>query len=243
MLKRQRLAFFISGGGTTMEAMAKACLSGQIPIDIACVISSSPMAGGIEKARKLGILDDNIIVINPSDFRGGNGNIDRLRFGRAILSELLPREVTVITQNGWLPLTPEIVIAAFPDSIYNQHPAPVPEFGGKGMYGLAPHAARLEFVEKTQHNFWTEAVAHKVTPEFDKGLVVKSTRVDILSGDTPEILQWRVLPYEHQVQIALLQDIAAGNVQVIPRVELVLPGEESILALAKNHARQHYPHG
>ncbi len=241
---KERLASLISGGGTTMEQIIKACQSGEIPMDVACVIASKPDAGGIEKARRLGIPEKDIIVIDPNKFRGADKKIDQEGFGSAILKELRQRGVTVVTQNGWLPLTPEHVIDEFQDTMFNQHPGPVPEFGGIGMYGRRVHTTRLLFVRETKRDFWTEAIAQRVDKKYDQGAVVKSTRVDILPDDTVDDLQQRVLPVEHKTQIELLKDVARGTVKELARKEtLIRPGEEHVLFLAKRTARLLYPHG
>lgn len=241
---RERLATLISGGGTTMQEIVKACQSGEVKMDIACVVSSTPTAGGIEKARSLRIPEKDIVVINLNNFRGEDKKVDQEGFGLAILKELRERGVTVVTQNGWMPLTPEHVIDEFSETIFNQHPGPVPEFGGRGMYGRRVHAARLLFIRRAKRDYWTEAIAQKVHKEYDQGAVVKSTRVDILPDDTVEDLQQRVLPVEHKTQIELLKDVAKGNVKEMFRQEsLVRPGEEQILFEAKTSAILLYPHG
>ena len=74
---KERLATLISGGGTTMQEIIRACQSGEIPLDVACVISSTPTAGGIEKARRLGIPDTDIVVVDPNEFRGDDKKIDQ----------------------------------------------------------------------------------------------------------------------------------------------------------------------
>ncbi len=241
---KERLATLISGGGTTMQEIIKACQSGEIPMDVACVISSTPTAGGIEKARRLRIPDKDVVVIDPDDFRGDDKKVDPEGFGLKILKELKKRGVTVVTQNGWMPLTPEHIIDEYSDTMFNQHPGPVPEFGGRGMYGRRVHAARLLFTRMTKRDHWTEAIAQRVHRDFDSGAVVKSTRVDILTDDTVDDLQQRVLPVEHRVQIDLLKDVASGNIREITTKEmLVRPGEEQVLILAKRMARFLYPHG
>jgi len=241
---KERLATLISGGGTTMQEIIRTCQSGEVPMEVACVVSSNSSAGGIEKARKLGIPDEDIIVVDPNNFREGDGRIDQDGFGQAILRELRKRGTTVVTQNGWLPLTPGIIIDEFPGMIFNQHPGPVPEFGGKGMYGKRVHAAVLLFTRMTGREPWTEAIAQRVHQKYDQGLVVKSKRVDISPEDTVDDLQQRVLPVEHRVQINLLKDVAAGNIKEVTRGEvLVRPGEEQVLFTAKKVAKLLYPHG
>lgn len=244
MKQRERLASFISGGGTTMQEIVKACQSGEIPMDVACVISSTSTAGGIEKAHRLGIPDKDIIVIDPNEFKGNDKKIDQEGFGRRILKELKDRGVTVVTQNGWMPLTPELIIDAYPEMLFNQHPGPVPEFGGQGMYGRRVHAARLMFARATKRDPWTEAIAQRVHKNFDQGVVMKSAKVDIFPDDTVDDLQKRVLPVEHRVQIALLKDVAQGTIHAVPgREPLVQPGEEKTLFMAKWAAKLLYPHG
>ena len=241
---RERLATLISGSGTTTQEIIRACQSGEIPMDVALVISSNTTAGGIEKARRLGIPDHDIVVVNPNDFRGGDGKVDQEGFGLQILKNVKGRGVTVVTQNGWLPLTPRVVIDQYPETMFNQHPGPVPEFGGKGVYGRRVHAARLLFTRLTGRDNWTEAIGQRVHSEYDQGLVVKATRVEILPEDTVDDLQQRVLPIEHRVQIDLLKDVAKGNIRELTGGEkLVRPGEEQTLSLAKKIARLMYPHG
>lgn len=241
---RERLATLISGGGTTMEQIIIACQKGEIPMDVACVIASNSDAGGIEKARNLGIPENDIIVINPNNFHGEDKKVDQEGFGLAILKTLREHGATVVTQNGWMPLTPEHIVDEYVETIFNQHPGPVPEFGGRGMYGRRVHATRLLFTRMTKRDNWTEAIAQRVHYEFDKGAVVKSERVDILPEDTVDDLQQRVLPVEHKTQIELLKDVARGNVKELStRESLVRLGEEQILYTAKRAAILLYPHG
>lgn len=237
---REKLASLISGGGTTMQEIVKACQSGEITMDVSCVISSNPNANGIEKARNLGI---DIVVIDPGKFRGGDGKVDQDSFGSAILRELKLRGTTVVTQNGWLPLTPKSVIEEYSNTIFNQHPGPVPEFGGKGMYGRRVHAARLLFARETKRDFWTEVIAQRVHVNYDEGALVGSNRVDIFPNDTVEDLQQRALPAEHRVQIEFLKKLAHGNIKELPRTHLIHPGEESLLDSVKRTARLLYPNG
>jgi phosphoribosylglycinamide formyltransferase 1 len=236
---KERLGILISGGGTTMAEIIKACQSGEIPnTEIACIIASNPGAGGIEKAKKLSIPSEDIVVIEPD-------KTNRNAFGMAIIKELKSRGVSLVTQNGWLPLTPGKVIEAFSGMIFNQHPGPVPEFGGKGMYGRRVHASVLYFFRETgQKNPYTEVIGQRVAAKFDQGAVIQSAPVEILDGDTADDLQQRALPIEHRVQINMLKDIVTGNIREIRRAKpLVLPGQENILEQAKHAAVLLYPKG
>jgi phosphoribosylglycinamide formyltransferase-1 len=241
----KRLGILISGGGTTMAEIIKACQSHEIPdTQVVCVISSKADAGGIDKAKNLSIPSQDIIVINPQDFKNSQNKVDQTTFGNAILQELKTREVSLVTQNGWLPLTPENVINAFPGKIFNQHPGPVPEFGGAGMYGRRVHAAVLLFNRETKRvHPYTEVIGQMVDKNFDQGKVIKSAQVEILDNDTVDDLQQRALPVEHRVQVEMLKDIVTNQIHEVHHQPLVLPEEEAILQQSKHTAILLYPKG
>lgn len=243
---KERLGILISGGGTTMAEIIKACQSNEIPkTEVACVIASKDGIGGMEKARKLSIPNENIVVINPKDYKNGNGEIDQDAFGKDLLKELKLRGVSIVTQNGWLPLTPENVINAYSDAIFNQHPGPVPEFGGKGMFGRRVHAAVLLFNRETkQENPYTEVIGQRVHKKFDQGMVIKSAQIPIFDTDTVDDLQQRALPIEHRVQIEMIKDVVKGNVKEVKKVErLALFQHKDVLCRAKQAATHLYPSG
>lgn len=239
-----RLGILISGGGTTMEEIIKATTSEDIPdTEVACVIASSENAGGITKALRLGIREDAIVILKSKDFRNSEGEIDREAFGKAMLKFLEKHNASVVTQNGWIPLTPNNVIEAFPKSIFNQHPGPPEQFGGKGMRGRAVHAAVLEFQKRVGRIFPTAVVAHYVEKGLDEGSVVKHESVPVLPGDTAETLQKRALPAEHRVQIGMLNDYVRGEIQICTPEIHIAKDELSILEQAKQIAVTQYPKG
>jgi phosphoribosylglycinamide formyltransferase-1 len=240
---REKLALLISGGGTTMHRIIQAAQAGELALDIGCVIASTPDAKGIQKAQALGIPPEDILTINPQDYKTTENKRDQTAFGEALLEALTKRNITVVTQNGWLPLTPEIVIEHFKNKIFNQHPGPVPEFGGAGMYGRRVHAAVLLFRRMTKGEQWTEIIAQRVHKNFDEGHVLKSKRIEILPTDTVDDLQQRVLPVEHELQIALLKDVINDTLKQITRESLVKVGEEEILHTAKKTSKLLYPQG
>lgn len=239
-----RIALLISGGGTTMQAIIRACQANDLMgVEPVLVISSKEGAGGIEKARACGIKEEDILVLNPKDFESSE------KFGEKIIEECKKRNVDFIGQYGWLAKTPENVCATYKDMIVNQHPGPldpggIGDFGGAGMYGMRVHEARLEFVRATNREFWTEATCHRVTSNFDEGEILKCKRVEILPNDTAETLQARVLPVEYEVQIAVLQSFANNAVTEYHReVPLVRPDELDTLLDCKTNAIAKYPKG
>ena len=240
---KHRWASLISGGGTTMQAVANACLLGEIPLEVACVITNNPKAGGIQRAKDIGINEKDIIIIDPNEYKSDDIKVEQASFGQAILEELKKRDVTVITQNGWIPLTPTNVIEEYKDSIFNQHPGPLPDFGGKGMYGKRVHSAVLIYRRFTNTEPWTEALAHKVTQDFDGGDVVEYQRVDIDKEDTVESLFAKVKPIEHQLQVELLKDFISGNIKAEKRKPIVPKENQKVLELAKKISILLYPNG
>src|SRR3989344_1245413 len=115
-----KICLLISGGGTTMQAIIKACQEGRLKnVEPVLVISSNPEAGGIAKVRALKINDKDILVINPKDFE------NREAFGETIIKECKKRGVNFIGQYGWLVKTPENVLNEYKGMIVNQHPAPL----------------------------------------------------------------------------------------------------------------------
>ena len=228
-----------------MCELARACFSGKIRAQFACVIASTAQAGGIAKAKALGVPEQDVVVVDPQNFkREDTGAVDRDAFGAALLRELRVRDVSIVLQNGWMPLTPESVIAEYPNRIFNQHPGPVPEFGGQGMFGKRVHAAILIFRRLTGTDPWTEVIAQRVAPKFDEGIVLKSRRVPIEPSDTVDDLQQRALPIEHEVQIELLRDVVEGSERAAPtRAPIVAPEHQSLWQFARKAARALYPKG
>ena len=204
------------------------------------VIANTPTAGGIEKAAKLGIPH---VVVNPDDFRGEDGEIDQEGFGLKLRERLREKGVTAITQNGWLPKTPSLVIDEYRDTIFNQHPGPKKET--RATRGIQPHAIVLYVAQHTGRNMGTEVTTHRVNEEWDDGPTVGIVPVPILDiYETPQTLQARALPIEHQLQITLLKQLARGEIkEVSSPTQYIRPGERHILREAREYARKTYPEG
>jgi phosphoribosylglycinamide formyltransferase 1 len=238
-----RIAALISGGGTTMQRVIQACQSGQLAhAEVVCVIASRPDAGGLDKALAQGLSPADVMVRRPRAYASAD------QFGEALLQEFTSRGVDFIAQLGWLPLTPAVVVEAYPTMMGNQHPGPLRpdhrDFGGPGMYGRRVHAARLSFIRQTGRNYWTEVVCHRVVPAVDCGAITKLRRVEVNPDDDTAALQQRALPVEHEVQIEALDDYSQNRVQELRPIDnLVLPGEEPILDLAKKSAIHLWPKG
>ena len=175
-----RIAVLVSGGGTNLQALIDAQGRGEIPDgQIAAVISSSPDAFALERAKKAGIPG---YVINRKDFASNQA------MTVALTQQLKELDIGLVVLAGFMYiLTPEL-IAAYPNAILNVHPALIPSFCGEGFYGLHVHEAALAYGVKV-----TGATVHFVSEDCDGGPIVLQQAVPIEEGDTAEGLQRRVM--------------------------------------------------
>lgn len=175
-----RIAVLVSGGGTNLQALIDAQNRGEIQGGtIAAVISSSPDAFALERARKAGIPG---YVINRRDYASNR------ELTLALTRQLQELDIGLVVLAGFLYiLTPEL-IDAYPNAILNVHPALIPSFCGEGFYGLHVHEAALAYGVKV-----TGATVHFVSADCDGGPIILQKAVPIEEGDTPEVLQRRVM--------------------------------------------------
>ena len=175
-----RIAVLVSGGGTNLQALIDAQGRGEIPDgQIAAVISSSPDAFALERAKKAGIPG---YVFNRKDFASNQA------MTVALTQQLKELDIGLVVLAGFMYiLTPEL-IDAYPNAILNVHPALIPSFCGEGFYGLHVHEAALAYGVKV-----TGATVHFVSEDCDGGPIVLQQAVPIEEGDTAEVLQRRVM--------------------------------------------------
>ena len=179
MLTKARIAVFVSGGGTNLEALLNAQERGAIPHgEIVLVVSSSESAYALTRAANHGVPG----VAVP---RKGTSQAD---FEARISAKLAEYRVDVIVLAGFLSILSGDFVRQWPDRIINIHPSLIPSFCGKGMYGLKVHEAALERGVKV-----TGATVHLVNEIPDGGRILLQKAVDILPEDTAETLQRRVM--------------------------------------------------
>ena len=178
MLKSARIAVFVSGGGTNLQALLDAQASGKIPHgEIALVISSQAGAYALERAKTANVP----ARIVPS-------SLIQQDFESAIEQLLAAYRIDVIVLAGFLSILSENFTKKWPRRILNVHPSLIPSFCGKGMYGLKVHEAALARGVKI-----TGATVHFVNEIPDGGEILLQKAVEIEPGDTPEVLQRRVM--------------------------------------------------
>ena len=179
MLKK-RVAVLVSGGGTNLQALLDSQERGENPHgEIVLVVASKPGVYALERAAKAGV---ESCVVRRKDYA------DSTAFDNALLAVLQDHAIDVVVLAGFLSVLGPNVIKAYPQRILNVHPALIPSFCGPGMYGLRPHEAALARGCKI-----TGATVHFVNEECDGGPILLQKAVEILPGDTPEILQQRVM--------------------------------------------------
>jgi phosphoribosylglycinamide formyltransferase-1 len=180
---RLRAAVFASGGGTNFQAL----LDHQRPDgswEIVLLLTDRPGVGALARAEEAGVPT----AVVPTRGR----DLDDV--GRQMLVLLEEHAVDVILLAGYLKLVPPAVVTRYPGRILNIHPALLPAFGGKGMYGMNVHRAVIEAGEKE-----SGATVHFVDEEYDRGAILGQRRVTVEPGDTPEDLAARVLAVEHRL--------------------------------------------
>lgn len=176
----KNIVVLVSGGGTNLQALIDAEKRGEIPGgQITCVISSKSDAYAIERAKQNGI---KTRVLVRKDFA------DVHEYSKAMLDALNEEKADLVVYAGFMTILDETVCRAYPNKMINVHPALIPSFCGKGFYGLHVHEAALEKGVKV-----TGATVHFVTEVCDGGPIILQDIVPVLNGDTPEILQKRVM--------------------------------------------------
>ena len=181
MLKQTRIAVFVSGGGTNLQALIDAqnagiIMSGKIEL----VISNNPDAYALTRAQNAGI---DTAVVSKKELGG-----DQRIFEETLIEVLMSKGIELIVLAGFMCILSESFTSKYQKRIINVHPSLIPSFCGKGFYGLHVHEAALEYGVKV-----TGATVHFVNEIPDGGEIILQKAVEIKEGDTPEILQKRVM--------------------------------------------------
>ena len=175
-----KVGVLVSGGGTNLQAILDAIDNGKITnAQVSLVVSNNPGAYALERAKKHEI---EAVCISPKQFE------NREEFHKALLAKLQESEVELVVLAGFLVAIPPMIVEAFPNRIINIHPSLIPSFCGVGYYGLKVHEAALARGVKV-----TGATVHYVDGGMDTGPIILQKAVEVEEGDTPEILQRRVM--------------------------------------------------
>lgn len=198
-----KLAVLVSGGGTNLQAIIDKIENGFINnAKIEVVISNKKDAYALERAKNHGIKGE---CISPKDYES------REAFNQALLESLEGYNVDLVVLAGYLVIVPENVIQKFRNRIINIHPSLIPSFCGDGFYGLKVHEAVL-----ARGNKVTGATVHFVDEGTDTGPIILQKAVYVQEGDTPEILQQRVMEEaEWNILPEAINLIANNQIEVV----------------------------
>ena len=193
------IAVLISGGGTTLRNLIERIQAGTLPVEIRLVISSNPVSAGLTYAQQANI---HSLVVEKK------ASVSSDHFSRAVFEPCRQAGVKYVVMGGYLKHV--LIPPDFANRVINIHPALLPAFGGKGMYGLKVHQAVLAAGVKT-----TGCTVHFVDNEYDHGPVILQRSLPVLEGETPETLQARVMTIERSALPEALSSLAAGRIEVI----------------------------
>lgn len=198
-----KLAVLVSGGGTNLQAILDGIRNGTITnTEVSAVISNNKNAYALTRAQEAGI---PAVCVSPRDYQ------NREAFNKALLEKIQSYEPDLVVLAGCLVVIPPEMVEAYPNRIINIHPALIPSFCGTGYYGLKVHEAALARGVKV-----TGATVHFVDAGTDTGPIILQKVVEILPGDTPELLQRRVMEQAEWVIMPKAIDlIANGKVSVV----------------------------
>lgn len=197
-----RVLVLVSGGGTNLQAIIDGIAEGKITnTELAAVISNNKTVKSLERARAAGV---PAVSVSPKDFS------DREAFHRAFLEKVDEFVPDLIVLAGFLVAIPKEMVAKYNGRIINIHPSLIPSFCGVGYYGLKVHEKALERGVKV-----TGATVHFVTEGMDEGPIIAQKAVYVEEGDTPEILQRRVMEQAEWILLPkAIDDIANGRISV-----------------------------
>ena len=197
-----KIAVCVSGGGTNLQAIIDAVADGRIKnTEIVRVISNKKDAYALERAAKAGI---DAVAVARGDYP------DKESFQDALIAAVDEAAPDLVVLAGFLVVLPEKMVAKYNRRIINIHPSLIPSFCGDGFYGLGVHEAALARGVKV-----TGATVHFVDEGTDTGPIIKQKAVEILEGDTPEVLQKRVMEQaEWKILPATINEIAAGKIKI-----------------------------
>ena len=198
-----KMAVLVSGGGTNLQAIIDGIDQGTITnAKIEVVISNNANAYALERAKKHGI---EAKCVSPKNFA------DREAFNQALLETIQSYGVDLVVLAGCLVVIPKCMVDAYPNKIINIHPALIPSFCGTGYYGLKVHEGVLARGVKV-----TGATVHFVDAGTDTGPIILQKAVEVQQGDTPEVLQRRVMEQaEWIIMPKAIGLIANGKVEVV----------------------------
>jgi len=195
-----KIAIFASHGGSDLQAIIDGCKYNRINANVAVVISNNCDSLALQRANNEGI---------PSYHLSAKKFGSEELLAEQILDVLSKHQVDMIFLAGYMRMLHISVLKKYNNRIFNIHPALLPKFGGKGMYGMNVHTAVIAAKEKE-----TGVTIHRVNAEYDSGEIVAQTTVPVFENDSPEQLGARVLEKEHEFLVEVIANIVNGKISL-----------------------------
>ena len=192
------IAVFASHGGSDLQAIIDGCKQDKLNATVAVVISNNGDSMALERAKR-----ENIPAYHMSAKKYGSEDL----LAEELLGVLEEYQIDMIFLAGYMRMLHVDILTKYHNRVFNIHPALLPKFGGKGMYGMNVHTAVIEEKEVE-----TGVTIHRVNAEYDSGEIVAQTKVAVLQGDSPEILAARVLEREHTFLVEVISKIIDGEI-------------------------------
>ena len=192
------IAVFASHGGSDLQAIIDGCKSNKIGANVSVVISNNGSSMALQRSNKEGI---------PSYHLSAKIFGSEELLAEEILKVLSKYHINMIFLAGYMRMLHISILKKYENRVFNIHPALLPKYGGKGMYGMNVHTAVIEAKETE-----TGVTIHRVSPEYDSGEIVAQTTVPVFKNDTPEQLAARVLEKEHEFLVEVIADIVNGKI-------------------------------
>ncbi|MCL2817448.1 MAG: phosphoribosylglycinamide formyltransferase [Clostridiales bacterium] len=194
-MNKLKLAVLVSGSGTNLQAILDACRRGETGAEVALVISDRPGAYALERARQSGVA---CVVVPPKEFA------DKAAFELAMAEKIAEAGAELVILAGFMRLLTEVFLARFPQRVINIHPSLLPAFPGMHAqeqainYGVKVAGCTVHFVDQG----------------LDSGAIIGQSVVEVLPGDTAEVLAARILAEEHKLYPKVIGYFAAGKISV-----------------------------
>ncbi len=188
----KKIAVLVSGNGSNLQSLIDSCSEDYIPGKIALVISSRPGAYALKRAEEASI--DTLVL--------QRGDLSRSEYSDLILNHLKNKKIDIVCLAGFMQRLGKNLTDFYRGRIINIHPALLPKFGGKGMYGIKVHREVISSGEKV-----SGCTVHHVDQFYDHGQIIKKKEVPVKKNDTPRSLSERVLESEHQLYPRVLKEL------------------------------------
>lgn len=198
--EKKRIAVLASGNGTNLQALLDACQAGTIRGEMAVVISNNRYAYALTRARAS---DIETMVFDPSHYSS------RTLWCSKMAKALVERRIDLVCLAGFMVKLEACMVRAFPNRIINIHPALLPKFGGKGMYGRRVHEAVIAAGEKE-----SGCTVHVVDEIYDNGPTLAQAKVTVGATETPESLAEKIHLKEHELYVSVVRDICSGKINL-----------------------------